>query len=239
MTDFDSSAWRPFLRSLDGNAPTPEQTPLFERCAGRTTPFTSPPRQAQACCGRRSGKTRIAALVAATAACFWRHDYLSRGERGRIMLLATSKDQSTVAKNYVLSLLESDPVTKALIDNITAEEIILINGIDIVIRAASFRGLRGHTCPLILADEVAFWQRSRNEHQSRRGDFPRAHARAEHRSAAFAVEHLKPVQQGRSLCGAASTSLGRQRKPHALLAGGEFGDEPDARSCRDRAGLCR
>jgi hypothetical protein len=84
------------------------QQAIFEQRTGRTEPFTSPPRQAQVCCGRRSGKTRIAALVAATAACFWDHKvYLSKGERGRVMLLATNKDQSTVAKNYVLAPLES------------------------------------------------------------------------------------------------------------------------------------
>jgi hypothetical protein len=64
---------------------------MFEQCTGRAVPFNSPPRQAQACCGRRSGKTRIAALVAATAAAFWDHrTYLSRGERGRVMLLSQS-----------------------------------------------------------------------------------------------------------------------------------------------------
>jgi hypothetical protein len=159
MADFDDSAWRTFLRALDGKPPLPDQQALFEQCTGRSAPFTSLPRQAQACCGRRSGKTRIAALIAATAAAFWDHSvYLSKGERGRVMLLATSKDQSTIAKNYVLALLESHDVTRHLIDGVTAEEIVLTNGIDIVIRAASFRGLRGHTCPLILADETAFWR---------------------------------------------------------------------------------
>jgi hypothetical protein len=157
MSDFDATAWLPFLRALDGKAPLPNQQAMFEQCTGRTVPFTRPPRLAQACCGRRSGKTRIAALVAATAAAFWDHQsYLSRGERGRVMLLSQSKDQAVVAKGYVLDLLESHEVT--LIDNVTAEEIILSNGIDVVIRAASFRGLRGHTCPLVLCDETAFWR---------------------------------------------------------------------------------
>ena len=159
MADFDATSWRVFITALDGKPPTPEQQAVFTECTGRATPFTRSPRQAQACCGRRSGKTRIAALVAATAAAFWDHSvYLSKGERGRVMLLATSKDQSTVAKNYVLALLESHDVTRHLIDGVTAEEIVLTNGIDIVIRSASFRGLRGHTCPLILADETAFWR---------------------------------------------------------------------------------
>jgi hypothetical protein len=160
LADFDATAWRGFLRALDGSPPLAgEQAELFARCTGRTEPFILPPRQAQACCGRRSGKTRIAALVAATAAAFWDHQtYLSRGERGRVMLLSQSKDQAVVAKGYVLDLLESHEVTRHLIDNVTAEEIILSNGIDVVIRAASFRGLRGHTCPLVLCDETAFWR---------------------------------------------------------------------------------
>jgi hypothetical protein len=161
MSDFDATAWRPFLRALDGKAPLPEQQTMFEQCTGRSTPFTTPPRIAQACAGRRSGKTRIAALVAACAAAFWRHaDYLSRGERGRIMLLATSKDQSVVAKNYVTALLESHDITKALIETTTADMISLTNSIDIVITAASFRGVRGHTCPVVIGDEVSFWRDS-------------------------------------------------------------------------------
>src|SRR5262245_46634474 len=125
MADFDATAWRPFLRALDGLPPQlaeddaipdendlgPQlnQAQIFTQCTGRTRPFTAPPRMAQACCGRRAGKTRIAALIVATAACFWRHDlYLSRGERARISLLAVSKDQSVVARNYVQALLEGN-----------------------------------------------------------------------------------------------------------------------------------
>jgi hypothetical protein len=160
MSDFNPSSWRPFLRSLDGNAPLPDQQDMFAQCTGRSVGFSSPPRQAQACCGRRSGKTRIAALIVATAACFWDHArYLSRGgERARIMLLATSKDQSSVAKNYILALLESDEVTAPLIQSVSAELISLSNRVDIVCTAASFRGVRGHSTPVVIGDEVAFWR---------------------------------------------------------------------------------
>jgi hypothetical protein len=34
---------------------------------------------------------------------------------------------------------------------------LLSNGIDIEVRAASFRRLRGLTCVMILADEASFW----------------------------------------------------------------------------------
>jgi Terminase large subunit, T4likevirus-type, N-terminal len=160
MSDFDAAAWRPFLRSLDGRAPTPDQMETFWKLSGRTVPFAVPPRQAQACCGRRSGKTRIAALVCATAAAFWDHkSYLAkRGERARIILLSQTRDQATVARGYVLSLLESHPVTKALIESSNGDVIALKNRCDVVLQAASFRSVRGFTVPLVVADEVALWR---------------------------------------------------------------------------------
>ena len=161
MSDFDSSAWRPFLRSLDGHAPLPDQQAIFEQCTGRTEPFLQPPRTAQATCGRRSGKTRVGALLCATAASFWDHTtYLAKGERARILLLSQSKDQATVARGYVLALLESNEVTAALIESVTAEVISLRNGVDLVVTAASYRGVRGFSCPLILADETSMWRDS-------------------------------------------------------------------------------
>jgi hypothetical protein len=158
MADFDATAWRPFLRALDGDAPRPDQREMFEQCTGRTVPFTSPPRTAQACCGVRSGKSKIGALLGATAACFWDHRYLSRGERAKVMLISQTRDQAQVLRDYVLALLESNPVTKALIDGERSEIIRLNNGCDIQITHASFRSVRGFTCPLIVADEVAFWR---------------------------------------------------------------------------------
>jgi hypothetical protein len=160
MSDFDSSAWRPFLRALDGKPPRADQLATFEAITGRTSPFSSPPRQAQACCGRRSGKTRIAALVAATAAAFWDHkSYLAkRGERARILLLSQTRDQATVAKSYVLGLLESHPVTRSLIESSNGDVIRLSNRCDVVLQAASFRSVRGWTVPLVVADEVALWR---------------------------------------------------------------------------------
>jgi hypothetical protein len=125
----------------------------------RTEPFLQPPRTAQATRGRRSGKTRVGALLCATAASFWDHsEYLAKGERARVMLLSQSKDQATVALGYVLGLLESNPVTAALIEGVTAEVISLRDGVDIVVTAASYRGVRGFSTPLVLADETSLWR---------------------------------------------------------------------------------
>jgi hypothetical protein len=48
-------------------------------------------------------------------------------------------------------------VLAALVKARTADTLSLTNGIDIVVRAASFRGLRGVTAVAVIADEAAFW----------------------------------------------------------------------------------
>jgi hypothetical protein len=59
--------------------------------------------------------------------------------------------------NYVLGVIDSVPAFRGLVANRTAEMITLTNGLDIEIRAASFRGLRGVTCVAAIADEISFW----------------------------------------------------------------------------------
>lgn len=159
LADMDLTNWMPFLRSLDGRAPATCQKQTFTTCTGRTEPFLTRPRQTQACCGRRGGKTRIGALLVSTAAAFWDHSqYLARGERAKVLLLSQSKDQASQAKNYALALLESNPITAPLIEGSTGEEIRLRNRCDLSIRSASFRGVRGFSTPMVLADEVCFWR---------------------------------------------------------------------------------
>ena len=159
MSDFNPVSWGPFLRALDGLPPLANQRELFLQCTGRETPFTTPPRQAQAACGRKSGKTRIAALCAAASACFWDHAaYLGRGERAKILLLSQTRDQAQVARGYILETLESNPVTKALIKTIKSDVIVLENNVDIVVQAASYRSVRGFTAPMVICDEVALWR---------------------------------------------------------------------------------
>jgi len=83
---------------------------------------------------------------------------LAKGERARVLLLSQTRDQASIAKSYIEATLESNPVTKALVQSVTADTIELSNNIDIVVQAASFRSVRGFTTPLIIADEVALWR---------------------------------------------------------------------------------
>ena len=66
---------------------TPTQVEVFTRFTGRTTPPTSPAREAWLVVGRRGGKSRIAALIAVFLACFksYRH-ILAPGEKGVVAI---------------------------------------------------------------------------------------------------------------------------------------------------------
>ena len=84
-------------------------------------------------------------------------DILVPGERGRLPFLAQNTKQAAVAFGYSAAIFENVPLLKGLVANQTADTISLTNGVDLEVRAASFRGIRGITAIGVIADEVAFW----------------------------------------------------------------------------------
>jgi len=115
--------------------------------------------EAYAICGRRGGKTSIAALIAAYAAVFqdW-SQFLSPGEKGHVFLLAVNMDQAKILKDRIEALLNLTPDLRKKIRKVTIDTIELRNGISIVIKPASFRGLRGYTLVLCILEELSFWR---------------------------------------------------------------------------------
>jgi hypothetical protein len=79
------------------------------------------------------------------------------GERPVVLCLAQNQQQAGVVFGYVAGIFECTPVLARLVKVKTADTLSLANGIDIVVRAASFRGLRGVTSVAVVADEAAFW----------------------------------------------------------------------------------
>ena len=75
------------------------------------------------------------------------------------MLLVISPDarQAKVQLDYIEGVFQSSPVLAKLISNRNADSLSLTNGIDVEVRAASFRRLRGLTCIAVIASEAAFW----------------------------------------------------------------------------------
>lgn len=152
-------AWFVFLRALFGLPLCDGDLALYRSCTGRDAPPGGGAREAWLVCGRRAGKSLILALVAVFLACCrdWT-PYLSPGERGTIMIVATDRKQARVIYRYLSAMLRAVPTLAPLIERDTAEAIDLRNGVTIEILAASFRTIRGYTLIAALLDELAFWR---------------------------------------------------------------------------------
>jgi len=106
----------------------------------------------------RGGKSRSQAVLATYQAVFVDHSKaLVIGERPAVLCLAENQKQALVVYGYVCGIIESTPMLARLVTNKTADTLSLSNGIDITVRAASFRGLRGLTNVCVIADEASFW----------------------------------------------------------------------------------
>ena len=107
--------------------------------------------------GRRSGKSRIAALIGAFEAAFAGHDSkLAKGERGVVPICAPTKWQAKIVKNYVRAVFEG-PILQNEVSAETKEGFELTNGISIEILAGDWRTIRGPTLIAAVVDEAAFF----------------------------------------------------------------------------------
>lgn len=153
------TVWIVFLCALFALPMTDEQLAIYQKYTGRITSPITPFLEAWLCCGRRSGKSFMLALIVVFLACFfdWR-PYLGPGEIGTCMVIAADRRQARVIMRYVLGLLRSVPMLKRQIENVTQESITLKNNIQIEIHTASFRSTRGYTVVCCLCDEIAYWE---------------------------------------------------------------------------------
>lgn len=150
--------WRTILIAAMGEVLDDPERTIFKALTGRDAEPLQRVDELVAVVGRRGGKSRAAAVLAAYVAAFcdW-SDALAAGERGVVLILAQNTKQAAVAFGYVTGVFRAVPALAAMITGETAETLSLANGIDVEVRAASFRGLRGVTAVAVLADEVAFW----------------------------------------------------------------------------------
>ena len=156
----DLSTWRTWLTVLKaafGRPLNPGERETFGAVAGARAVPTRRVRELWCICGRRSGKSRIAAAIAVYLALFIKHR-LAKGEVGMCLVLAGSMDQARAVFGYVRGLLEATPVLCAEVAAIKRFEIELKNGIVIAVHSNSFRTVRGRSLVGCVFDEVAFWR---------------------------------------------------------------------------------
>jgi hypothetical protein len=98
--------WMIFLKSLYGLPLNENELKIFQGCTGRDRPNPGGYKEIYSVCGRRGGKSRISALIAAYEAVLGGWDEkLSKGERGWIFAIATDKAQAKIILSYLKSML--------------------------------------------------------------------------------------------------------------------------------------
>jgi Terminase large subunit, T4likevirus-type, N-terminal len=156
----DLATWQTWLAILKAAFVlplTPEEREVFDAIAGGRPLPRKRLRELWVIAGRRSGKSRMAALLAVYFALFVKHR-LSSGERGMVLVLAASLEQARVVFEYTLAFLQNSPTLAKEVASSTQSEIRLRNGIIIAVHANSFRSVRGRTLVACIFDETAFWR---------------------------------------------------------------------------------
>ncbi|MCJ2053700.1 hypothetical protein [Methylobacterium sp. J-070] len=151
--------WRILLIASQGETLSAEERLVFLELTGREREPDAPVDEFWGVFGRRAGKTRAFAILAVYYACLIDYaDVRAPGERLKVVLLAATTKQATKAFTYIRGIIEGVPLFANMMDGEpTADTIRLTNGVDIEIRPANYRTIRGETLVCLLCDEVAYW----------------------------------------------------------------------------------
>ncbi|MCT7375733.1 terminase [Chelativorans salis] len=153
------ATWRVALKAAFGVTLDAGELATFKDIAGGRDVPGSRVRELWAILGRRSGKSRMAALIASYLAAFVDYsDKLSRGERGHVLVLAASKMQAQAVFQYVEGFFDASPILKQMVESVGAEEIRLKGNISISVHSNNYRSVRGRTLVACIFDEAAFWR---------------------------------------------------------------------------------
>lgn len=153
------ATWFVVLRAAFALGLNRQERRRFARVAGGRKPPVRQVRELWCIVGRRAGKSRMAAAVAAYIAAFVDHSArLAAGEVGVVAVISASKDQAATVLSYILAFFESAPALAGMVLSTTADEVRLAGGIVIQVTPASFRTVRGRTLLAAIFDEIGFWR---------------------------------------------------------------------------------
>ena len=140
-----------------GEALTEDERQLFKQFTGRDSEPGAQVEEFVAVKGCRGGGSRSVSVLASYWGGMCDHPTLVPGERGVLLIIAADQRQADVILDYTEANFRASPILSQLIESRTARQLRLTNNIDIEVRAADFRRLRGLTLVAVIADEVAFW----------------------------------------------------------------------------------
>jgi len=153
-------SWITFFKALEApDSMDKAEARLFKSCTGLKRPYKGRIKEAYMICGRRSGKSTIAALLAVFYAVFgdWQQ-YLSPGEVARVFVVACNKDQSKIVMGYIKAFLDLTPTLRNMVFKTQVESIQLRNGVEINVKAQSWRSSRGFSTGILILEEISWWR---------------------------------------------------------------------------------
>jgi hypothetical protein len=151
------ATWMIALKAAFALPLTDEERKVFATIAGDRVPPSKRVRELWCVVGRRGGKSRMAAALGVYFALFVQHK-LAVGEKGLVLVLSATVEQSKVVFSYVLGFLRASEALSKEIESTTQSEIRLRNGITIAVHPNSFRSVRGRSCCTAIFDETAWWR---------------------------------------------------------------------------------
>ena len=158
IADDSWATWRTLLIAAMGEKLTDDERVVFNKITCRTHEPLQRVHELEVIAGRRGGKTRaMSTLISYLAGLCDHRDVLIRGETGVMLCLAQTQPVATKILDFVQEDFESSPILQQLIFTRTADTLRLKDNINIEVRPASFRKLRGPTYIGIIADELGFW----------------------------------------------------------------------------------
>ncbi len=154
------SNWLTYLRVLYGLKISSKRAALIKDCTGRN--MNQLPENgfntSLALVGRRSGKSKVAAIIGAfEAALSGKEKLLSKGEIGMVPIISPTKLQSQIVKSYIRAIFESTPMLQNEIVEEQKEGFLLSNNVRIIILVGDWRAVRGFTLLACIVDELAFF----------------------------------------------------------------------------------
>lgn len=156
-------AWLVLLRAAYGLPLTDEDRSLFQQYTGRTEYRPPPGGWPEVVCvvGRQSGKTRIAATVAAFEAA----TAAQESDGTELFGLLIAQDQRASVRTlfrYARAPFDRVPMLRQVLANSTAEALALSNGCTVAAYPARPAAVRGLRARVVVLDELAFYRSSDN-----------------------------------------------------------------------------
>jgi phage terminase large subunit-like protein len=151
------TTWMAVAKAAYGRPLNKRERAAFAVVAGDRAPPTRKVRQLVAAVSRRGGKGRIGAALAVYEATMVDHSsHLAPGETGVVACISPTRAQANVLLNYCRGYLDASPLLRSEVQDVTADEVRLKNGVVICVLTSDYRTLRGRTLLMALIDEAAF-----------------------------------------------------------------------------------